>query len=154
MRLTCALAVLSAAMVFPSPYGAAERGERMQAAGEAAEPFRIIGNIYYVGGQYGSYLITTPEGHILHDTGTADMHALIVSNVEKLGFDAGDIRIIISSHAHWDHVERTRGHEAGDRRTGGCARRRRRGAPVRPGQLGHRGPGLRACRGRSRDRGR
>ena len=115
MRLTCALAVLSAAMVFPSPYGAAERGERIQAAGEAAEPFRIIGNIYYVGGQYGSYLITTPEGHILHDTGTADMHALIVSNVEKLGFDAGDIRIMISSHAHWDHVE---GHAAMKRATG------------------------------------
>ena len=115
MRLICALAVLSAAMVFPSPYGAAERGERMQAAGEAAEPFRIIGNIYYVGGEYGSYLITTPEGHILHDTGTADMHALIVSNVEKLGFDAGDIRIIISSHAHWDHVE---GHAAMKRATG------------------------------------
>ena len=115
MRLTCALAVLSAAMVFPSPYGAAERGERIQSAGEATEPFRIIGNIYYVGGQYGSYLITTPEGHILHDTGTADMHALIVSNVEKLGFDAGDIRIMISSHAHWDHVE---GHAAMKRVTG------------------------------------
>ena len=115
MRLICAVAVLSAAMVSPSPYGAAERGERVQAAGEAAEPFRVIGNIYYVGGQYGSYLITTPEGHILHDTGTADMHTLIVSNVEKLGFDVRDIRIIISSHAHWDHVE---GHAAMKRVTG------------------------------------
>ncbi len=115
MRLICALAVLSAAMVSPSPYAAAERGERIQAAAEAAEPFRIIGNIYYVGGQYGSYLITTPEGHILHDTGTAEMHALIVSNVEKLGFDVRDIRIIISSHAHWDHVE---GHAAMKRVTG------------------------------------
>ena len=115
MRLTCALVVLSAAMVSPSPYGAAERGEQIQAAGEAAEPFRVIGNIYYVGGQYGSYLITTPEGHILHDTGTADMHALIVSNVEKLGFNVRDIRIMISSHAHWDHVE---GHAAMKRVTG------------------------------------
>ena len=115
MRLICAVAVLSAAMVSPSPYGAAERAERVQAAGEAAEPFRVIGNIYHVGGQYGSYLITTPEGHILHDTGTADMHALIVSNVEKLGFDVRDIRIIISSHAHWDHVE---GHAAMKRVTG------------------------------------
>ena len=115
MRLICALAVLSAAMVSPSPYAAAERGERIQAAAEAAEPFRIIGNIYYVGGQYGSYLITTPEGHILHDTGTAEMHALIVSNVEKLGFNPRDIRFMISSHAHWDHVE---GHAAMKRVTG------------------------------------
>ena len=76
---------------------------------EAAEPFRVIGNIYYVGGQYGSYLITTPEGHILHDTGSAEMHPLIVSNVEKLGFNVRDIRIMISSHVHWDHVE---GHAA------------------------------------------
>ncbi len=115
MRSICALVVLSAAMVPAPSYGAAERGERIQAADEAADPFRVIGNIYYVGGQYGSYLITTPEGHILHDTGTADMHALIVSNVEKLGFDVRDIRIIISSHAHWDHVE---GHAAMRRVTG------------------------------------
>ena len=115
MRLICALVVLSAAMVSMSPSGAAERGERIQAASEAVEPFRVIGNIYYVGGQYGSYLITTPEGHILHDTGSADMHALIVSNVEKLGFNVRDIRIMISSHAHWDHIE---GHAAMKRLTG------------------------------------
>ena len=115
MRLICALVVLSAAMVSMSPYGGAERGERIQAASEAVEPFRVIGNIYYVGAQYGSYLITTPEGHILHDTGSADMHELIVSNVEKLGFNVRDIRIMISSHAHWDHVE---GHAAMKRVTG------------------------------------
>ena len=115
MRLIYALVVLSGAMIFMSPTGAAERAERIQAASEAVEPFRVIGNIYYVGGQYGSYLITTPEGHILHDTGTVDMHELIVSNVEKLGFNIRDIRFIISSHAHWDHIE---GHAAMRRATG------------------------------------
>ena len=94
---------LGAPMVSMSPYGAAERGERIQAASQAVEPFRVIGNIYYVGGQYGSYLITTPEGHILHDTGSADMHELIVSNVEKLGCNARDIRIMTSSYAHPHH---------------------------------------------------
>ena len=112
MRLICAFVLLSAAIVSSSPYSAAER---IQEAGETVEPFRVIGNIYFVGGQYGSYLITTPEGHILHDTGSADMHDLIVSNVEKLGFDVQDIRIMISSHAHWDHVE---GHAAMKRVTG------------------------------------
>lgn len=72
-------------------------------------PFRIIGNIYWVGGEYGAYLITTPEGHILHDTGTSEMHELIVANIEQLGFDPRDIEIMISSHAHFDHVQ---GHAA------------------------------------------
>lgn len=80
-----------------------------------AEPFRIIGNIYWVGGEYGSYLITTPEGHILHDTGTNSMHDVIVGNVEKLGFDVKDIKIMVSSHAHFDHVQ---GHAAMQRATG------------------------------------
>jgi metallo-beta-lactamase class B len=115
MRLTCALVLVSAAIAFVSPYSQAEQQERIEAVSEAAEPFRVIGNIYYVGGPYGSYLITTPEGHILHDTGSAEMHPLIVSNVEKLGFNVGDIRIMISSHAHWDHVE---GHAAMQRVTG------------------------------------
>ena len=115
MRLIYALVVLSAAMVSMLSCGAAEQEEPIQAASEEVEPFRVIGNIYYVGGQYGSYLITTPEGHILHDTGSADMHALIVSNVEKLGFNVPDIRIMISSHAHWDHVE---GHAAMKQVTG------------------------------------
>ena len=115
MRLICALVVLSVAMIALSPTGGAERAERSQAATEAMEPFRVIGNIYYVGGQYGSYLITTPEGHILHDTGTVDMHELIIANVEKLGFNVQDIRVMISSHAHWDHIE---GHAAMKRVTG------------------------------------
>ncbi len=110
MRRAIALVVLIAGIPIMSPRGAAT-----QTASEAPEPFRVIGNIYYVGAQYGSYLITTPEGHILHDTGSADMHELIVSNVEQLGFAVEDIRIMISSHAHWDHVE---GHAAMKRATG------------------------------------
>jgi len=110
MRRTFVLVVLIAGVVMMVPRGAAT-----QTAGEAPEPFRVIGNIYFVGAQYGSYLITTPEGHILHDTGSADMHDVIVSNVERLGFRVADIRIMISSHAHWDHVE---GHAAMKRVTG------------------------------------
>jgi len=115
MRLIGASVVVSAAIAFVSPYSHAAQQESIQGVSEAAEPFRVIGNIYYVGGQYGSYLITTPEGHILHDTGSADMHSLIVSNVEELGFNVQDIRIMISSHAHWDHIE---GHAAMKRVTG------------------------------------
>ena len=112
MRLTSVLVLFSAVTAFTSPHLAAAR---VQGAGETLEPFRVIGNVHYVGGEYGSYLITTPGGHILHDTGTADMHAHIVSNIEKLGFNVRDVRVIISSHAHWDHVE---GHAAMKRVTG------------------------------------
>ncbi len=115
MRLIFTIVALSAAMIAIPVSGKAEPAGGIQAAGQAMEPFRVIGNIYYVGGQYGSYLITTPEGHILHDTGTTDMHDRIVSNVEKLGFNIQDIRIMISSHAHWDHIE---GHAPMKRVTG------------------------------------
>jgi metallo-beta-lactamase class B len=74
------------------------------------EPFRILANIHYVGAvNIASYLITTPEGHILIDTGTTTMHQGIVSNVTKLGFKPSDIKIMLSGHAHFDHIE---GHAA------------------------------------------
>ena len=72
---------------------------------EPAEPFRILGNIHFVGSQnISSYLLTTPEGHILMDTGMPQMHGLVRANIEKLGFQLSDIKIMISSHAHVDHV--------------------------------------------------
>src|SRR5688572_3206335 len=50
-------------------------------------PFRIVGNIYYVGAQnIASYLIATPQGHILIDSGTTEMHDGIISSVELLGY--------------------------------------------------------------------
>ena len=82
----------------------------------AAEPFRIVGNIHYVGGvNIASYLISTPQGHILIDTGMNEMHDVIKTNVEKLGFKTSDIKIMLSSHAHFDHIE---GHALMQRLTG------------------------------------
>jgi metallo-beta-lactamase class B len=69
-------------------------------------PFRIVGNIFYVGASdIASYLIVTPEGHILIDTGFESTVPLIRKNVETLGFKVQDIKIILSGHAHIDHVE-------------------------------------------------
>ncbi|MBI2827702.1 MAG: subclass B3 metallo-beta-lactamase [Acidobacteria bacterium] len=80
------------------------------------EPFRIVGDIHYVGGaNIASYLITTPQGHILIDTGTKEMHEAIKSSVAKLGFKTSDIKILLSSHAHFDHVD---GHAAMKKLTG------------------------------------
>ena len=72
---------------------------------EPVPPFRIIRNIYYVGASdITSYLIVTPKGHILIDGGFEETAPMILANVEKLGFHASDIRILLNSHAHYDHA--------------------------------------------------
>ena len=69
------------------------------------KPFRIAGNIYYVGvSGVSSFLVTTPEGHLLLDTGFEMTVPHIQQSVQALGFKLKDIRILLSSHAHMDHV--------------------------------------------------
>jgi metallo-beta-lactamase class B len=83
---------------------------------QAVDAYKVIGNIYYVGAtDISSHVISTPAGLILLDTGSAQMLPVIRANVEKLGFRVQDIKIILSSHAHWDHVE---GHAAMQALTG------------------------------------
>ncbi|HVX48971.1 MAG TPA: subclass B3 metallo-beta-lactamase [Chitinophagaceae bacterium] len=68
-------------------------------------PFRIAGNLYYVGTyDLASYLITTPKGHILINTGCAASAKTIRQSVESLGFKFTDIKILLATHAHYDHV--------------------------------------------------
>jgi metallo-beta-lactamase class B len=74
------------------------------------EPYRVIGNIFYVGAEgISAHIIVTPQGLILIDTGTREMLPGLRANIEKLGHKLSDVKIILSSHAHWDHVE---GHAA------------------------------------------
>ncbi len=69
------------------------------------EPFRIAGNIYYVGAaDVSSYLIATPAGNILLDTGFSETVPQIESNLAKLGFRMEDTRLLLFSHAHYDHA--------------------------------------------------
>jgi metallo-beta-lactamase class B len=68
-------------------------------------PFRIVGNVYYVGSQdLASYLITTPDGLILINSSLVSSVPLIRKNVEALGFHFKDVKILLISHAHWDHA--------------------------------------------------
>ena len=68
-------------------------------------PFRIVGNVYYVGTwDLACYLITTPQGNILINTGLADSVPQLLANVESLGFRFSDIKILMATHGHWDHV--------------------------------------------------
>ncbi|MBI2186827.1 MAG: subclass B3 metallo-beta-lactamase [Acidobacteria bacterium] len=66
----------------------------------------IIGNLHYVGtGTLNSYLITTPDGHILINTNFEETVPLLRQSIEKLGFKLSDIKIILGSHAHGDHMQ-------------------------------------------------
>jgi metallo-beta-lactamase class B len=66
---------------------------------------RIIGNVYYVGSKdLASYLIATPEGHILINSGFERTVPLIRKSVESLGFKMAEIKILLASHAHSDHA--------------------------------------------------
>ncbi|HXQ69019.1 MAG TPA: subclass B3 metallo-beta-lactamase [Pyrinomonadaceae bacterium] len=66
--------------------------------------FRIADNLYYVGTKgVASYLITTPQGHILINSNVEAGVPLLRTSVESLGFKFSDIKILLISHAHWDH---------------------------------------------------
>ncbi|HEY5919796.1 MAG TPA: subclass B3 metallo-beta-lactamase [Chryseolinea sp.] len=68
-------------------------------------PFRIVGNLYYVGTyDLACYLIVTPEGNILINTGLAASASLISDNIKALGFKLSDTKILLTTQAHYDHV--------------------------------------------------
>jgi metallo-beta-lactamase class B len=72
---------------------------------QPVEPYRIAGNLYYVGASdIASYLVTTPQGNIVLDGGFVETAPLIEANIQKLGFKVEDVKILLSSHAHFDHA--------------------------------------------------
>jgi metallo-beta-lactamase class B len=72
---------------------------------EPVEPIKIVGPIYFVGTRgLGVFLFTTPEGHILMNTGMPSSGPMIVDSIKKLGFKSEDIKIMINGHAHIDHA--------------------------------------------------
>ena len=69
------------------------------------DPVKIVGNIYYVGTRgLSSFLIVTPDGGIIIDSGEAESVPFIRANVERLGFRLADVRLLLAGHAHFDHV--------------------------------------------------
>ena len=69
------------------------------------EPFNIAGNLYYVGATgVTAFLITGPEGHVLIDGGYPETAPLIIASIAKLGFDIGEVKVLLNSHAHFDHA--------------------------------------------------
>lgn len=76
---------------------------------EYMEPFKIADNLYFVGCYAASsHLITTSEGHILIDTGYPQNLYQVIDNIYKLGFNPHDIKYIVHSHGHYDHLGGTK----------------------------------------------
>ena len=69
------------------------------------EPFRIAGNLYYVGtGDVTSFLLTGPQGHVLIDGGHPESAPMILRGISRLGFTITDVKVLLNSHAHFDHA--------------------------------------------------
>jgi len=102
------LTLLVTSLPAPSLSGMTGQAQYTKATPEwnqPVKPFRIIGNIYYVGAsEVSSFLITTPKGHILLDSGFAETVPLIAAGINQLGFKIEDVKVLINSHAHYDHA--------------------------------------------------
>ncbi|WP_292927290.1 subclass B3 metallo-beta-lactamase [Novosphingobium sp. PASSN1] len=112
-KIALALALLVApghALADAGPDRAATQALVKQCAGkedfsDPAPPARLHGNTYYVGTCTVSVLlVTSPQGHVLVDAATEKAVPSILANVRALGFDPADIRWIVTSHEHFDHV--------------------------------------------------
>ena len=69
------------------------------------EPFQVYGNTYYVGtAGLSALLVTSDQGHILLDGGLTQSAPIIDANIRKLGFKTEDVKLILNSHAHYDHA--------------------------------------------------
>jgi metallo-beta-lactamase class B len=71
---------------------------------EPFPPFRIAGNLYYIGSKgLASYLVTTPQGHVLINSDLEANVPMLQQSVQALGLKFSDVKILLISHAHWDH---------------------------------------------------
>jgi metallo-beta-lactamase class B len=72
---------------------------------QPAEPFRIAGNLYYVGANdVAAFLITSPQGHVLIDGGYPSTAPMIMASIAQLGFDIRDVEVLLNSEPHPDHA--------------------------------------------------
>jgi len=86
------------------PFAAAAMAQDNPSWTQPFPPHRVAKNLHYVGSRgLASYLITTDQGHILINSSLASSPDLIRGSVEKLGYKFSDVRILLISHAHWDH---------------------------------------------------
>jgi len=104
MQKTALILSLTLALFLPAPANP-QADPTARSWNQPVKPYRIIGNVWYVGASgVTSFLITTSDGHILLDSGLPETVPQIRQNVAQLGFKLADIKILINSHAHYDHA--------------------------------------------------
>jgi metallo-beta-lactamase class B len=97
--------ILLVVTLIASSFSIAQSNPTWRSWNQPVEPFRIVGNIYYVGASdITSYLITSPQGHIVIDGGFVETAPIIRDNIRKLGFKIEDVKFLLNSHAHFDHA--------------------------------------------------
>jgi metallo-beta-lactamase class B len=96
--------ILLAIALLPFSLPAQNSAEQRAQWNQPVKPFRIIGNIYYVGAaNVSSFFIRTPDGAILLDGGLPETAPLIEKSIADLGFSIKDVKFLLNSHAHYDH---------------------------------------------------
>ena len=103
VAIGCAVAAASLdAQVVPDP---AKDCPQCQAWNVPQQPFRIFGNTYYVGtAELSAILVAGDDGLVLLDAALPQSAPLVAANIETLGFELSDIRLIVNSHTHFDHA--------------------------------------------------
>lgn len=107
MKKTIAICILALASALACGAPAAEDPFARARIGwnQPMAPFHVIGNIYYVGtAGTSAFLISTPQGLILTDGGLPESAEQIEANIRTLGFDVRNVKILLNSHAHFDHA--------------------------------------------------
>ncbi|CAN5885305.1 hypothetical protein BH18ACI5_BH18ACI5_29280 [soil metagenome] len=99
-------ATVAAAIVALAPAGFAMQNANVAGPWtRAIEPLRIFENVHYVGTEdLASYLVTSAQGHVLIDSGVAPNAATIAAGIKKLGFKLADVKYLLTTQAHFDHV--------------------------------------------------
>lgn len=99
------VAAFAVALVYSPLSATAQTAEERIEWNRPVQPFNVAGNVNYVGVEgVSAYLITTPQGHILIDGGLPESAPLILASIRKLGFDPADVKLLLNSHAHFDHA--------------------------------------------------
>ncbi|HWW93869.1 MAG TPA: subclass B3 metallo-beta-lactamase [Vicinamibacteria bacterium] len=92
-------------LMLTAPLVGAQSTETFRAMNRPVAPYRILGNLYSVGASdITSFLVATPEGHILINGGFVETVPQIQENVRALGFRLEDVKVLLLSHAHFDHA--------------------------------------------------
>ena len=93
-----------AALLAASAPAAAQDAQQRIEWNRSVQPFTVVDNVHYVGMEgIAAFLVTTPEGHVLIDGGLPESAPLILDSIKALGFQPADVKVLLNTHAHFDH---------------------------------------------------